>query len=161
VLQEIALQGTEALVAGNTQAWNNPITYNGNVPQFLSMGDLTLSVVDFTNPQSPSIVSNLVTGIGSSADPYLVSLGGGFFAISHVRSFSDIGGAGTLAVIDASNPSSLNWIPVANLFGVYGMAVENGYLYVATSGGLNVYQITLPAQPTLSHTKDSRGKSDK
>jgi len=144
VAQSIALQGSEALITGNTQAWNNPITYDGSTPEFLNMGDLTLSLVDFTNPQNPNLLSTVVTTIQSSGGPSLASLGGGFFAVSGVTSFADFNGAGALAVVDATDPSNPNWISIATIDGVSSIYVQSGYLYVATGAGLNLYQINSP-----------------
>ena len=143
-LQSIALQGTTALIAGNTQAWNNPVLYVGSTPEFLNDGNLTLTLVDFTNPQSPQILNTTVTDIQSSTGAGAISLGGGFFALSIAPPVTSFQGAGTLAILDARAPSAPVLYPYAVIEGISSLAVSGNYLYVTTAQGFNIYQITLP-----------------
>ncbi len=143
-LQAIALQGTTALVTGNTQAWNNPVLYIGSTPEFLYDGNLTLSLVDFTNPQSPQILNTTVTDIQSSAGASAVSLGGGFFALTISPPVTSFQGAGTLAILDARSPTTPVLYPYAVIEGVGSLALSGNYLYVTTAQGINIYQVTLP-----------------
>ncbi len=146
VLQSIALQGTTALIGGNTQGINNPIVYVENgVPEFFNDGNLTLSTVDFSNPLSPQILYTTVTGIQSSAGSYVVSLGGGFFAMTIAPPVVGWQGPSTLAVVDARNPAAPILYPYAVIDGVSSLLASGSYLYVTTALGLNIYQITLPA----------------
>jgi uncharacterized protein (TIGR03437 family) len=143
-LQGIALQGTTALIAGNTQAWNNPVLYVGSTPEFLNDGNLTLSVLDFTNPQSPQILSTTVTDIQSSGGAGVVSLGGGFYALSIAPPVTGFQGPGTLAILDATTPMSPVLYPYAVIDGLGSLALSGNYLYVTTAQGISIYQVTLP-----------------
>ncbi len=145
VLLDIALQGSIALITGNTQAWSNPLDFASSNPQPLNHGDLTLTIADFTNPQSPQVLSTVDSGYQASNVSRVVSLGGGFFAVAIAPPVSDFDGASTLAVVDARNTAALSIYPVATINGLSSLAVSGPYLFVPTAQGLNVYTITLPA----------------
>ena len=146
VLHAIALDGTTALISGNTQAWNNPIFYSGSTPEFLNDGQLTLSLVDFSNAATPTVLSTTVTGYQASGASNVAALGGGFYAVAIAAPVTDFQGAGTLAVVDTRDATNLVIYPVAVINGVSSLQVSGGYLYAVTASGLNIYQITLPVQ---------------
>ena len=149
VAYDIAVQGTTALITGNTQDWSNPVPQISiNEFEILSQGSLTLDLVDFTNPAAPVLLNNFnnVTAIPASQICHAVSLGGNFFAIVIPPPVTDFTGASTLALVDARNHLTyqLDVIPIATVYGLSGMAVSGNYLVVSTAQGLSIYQIALP-----------------
>lgn len=143
VLQEIALQGSIALITGNTQSWANPVS-DPNAPQLINGGDLTLTFVDFTDPANPVVLNTYGTIYQTSGPSQVTSLGGGFFAIAIAPPAIDPYGPATLAVIDARDESAVAFYPVTTIDGLSGLAASGGYLYAATNLGLNIYALTLP-----------------
>ena len=144
VLHDVALDGTSALITGNTQAWNNPVPYNGPNAEILNDGNLTLSFVDFTNPLSPQILATTVTNFQASSVCRSISLGGGFFAIAIAPPITDYAGAATLALVDGRNAATPAIYPLAVIDGLVSLGVSGSYLFATTSQGLNAYAITLP-----------------
>jgi len=139
----IAVQGNTALVAGNTMSWRNP-----GIPNFDFTGVLTLTVLDITDPQNPSAVSTLVTAVstGFNAGSIISPLGNGFFALAIAPPADNTNGSptgnGQLGVVDATDPTNLQFLTMDSVTGLAGIAVSGSNLYAATGSGLNVYQIT-------------------
>jgi uncharacterized protein (TIGR03437 family) len=134
----LALQGTQALIAGNTagvQTTGPPYSYAGN---------LTLHLVDFSNPLTGTILSTLVTPYQATGGYAMASLGGGFFAIAFGPPLTDLQGPTTLAIVDARNPMSMVVYPEYGIDGLQGMSVANGVLYTVSNAGLTVYSVTVP-----------------
>ncbi len=130
---DVAVQGNEALVVGRTGGTNGAgVT-----------GTMTLSLLDITNPQSPTLMgTTLVTaaqfptsgsGFKISAQP----LGNGLFAVSE----ASIDGNSELMVVDPSNPNNIvvSYTPVTSL--VNEMAVSGDLLYTTSAQGLAIYNI--------------------
>ena len=137
----LAMQGTQALIAGNTAGVANPLPSAGVYPY---TGKLTLHVVDFTNPLSPTILGNLVTPYQTTGGYAMASLGNGFFAITFGPPLTDLQGPTTLALVDARNPSSLVLYPEFAVDNLQGMLFSNGLLYTVSNAGLTIYSVTLP-----------------
>jgi uncharacterized protein (TIGR03437 family) len=137
----LALQGTQALIAGNTAGVQNPPPSPSVYPY---TGNLTLHLVDFTNPLTPNIESNLVTPYQATGGYVMVSLGGGLFAITIGPPLTDLQGPTTLAVVDARNTASLVLYPEYVIDGLQGMYLANGNLYTVANAGLTIYSVTLP-----------------
>jgi uncharacterized protein (TIGR03437 family) len=137
----LAVQGNMALIAGNTTGVQNPPASAGVFPY---TGNLTLHMVDFTNPLSPAILSTLVTPYQATSGYAMVSLGSGFFAITIGPPMTDLQGPTTLAIVDARNPASLVIYPEFAVDGLQGMSLSNGKLYTVSNAGLTIYSVTLP-----------------
>ena len=137
----LAMQGTLALVAGNTAGVENPLPGPGVYPY---TGNLTLHLIDFTNPRSPTILSNLVTPYQATSGCAMASLGRGFFAITFGPPLTDLQGPTTFAIVDARNPSSLVLYPEYAVDNLQGILFSNGLLYTVSNSGLTIYLVTLP-----------------
>jgi hypothetical protein len=136
----LAMQGNQALIAGNTTGVQNPPPTGA----FPYAGNLTLHLVDFTNPMSPAILSTLVTPIQATGGYAMASLGGGFFAITFGPPLTDLQGPTMLAIVDARNPASLAVYPEYGIDGLQGMSLSNGNLYTVSNAGLTIYSVTVP-----------------
>ena len=126
--------------------WSEPpvpqsTTYNPNATGVAN--NLTLTVLDISNPRDPQILgSTFVTNeqfpvneAGAKTD--VVSLGNGDFAVSD----TDAGGKPALLVVDPSNPSYIVVSAAQVPSGVHGITVSGDTLYASTSSGLSIYQI--------------------
>jgi uncharacterized protein (TIGR03437 family) len=136
----LALQGSQALVAGNTAGVENPMIGSSN----LYAGMLTLHVVDFSNPLSGVVLSTLVTPYQATGGYAMILLGSGFFAITFGPPLTDINGPTTLAIVDARNPMSLAVYPEFAVDGLQGISLVNGNLYAVSNAGLTIYSVTVP-----------------
>jgi uncharacterized protein (TIGR03437 family) len=137
----LAMQGTQALIAGNTAGVENPLPAAG---VYLYTGNLTLHLVDFTNPLAPAILSNLVTPYQATGGYAMTSLGSGFFAVTIGPPLTDLQGPTTLAIVDARNPTTLVLYPEFAVDNLQGMLFSNGNLYTVSNAGLTIYSVTLP-----------------
>ncbi len=147
VLTGIAAQGTSGLLVGNTNGWKNPGFTDAatGIDVFPFTGNLTFTLVDFTNPLTPFVQNTVVTTIPSYTLGSVAALGGGFYAILYGPAQNDIHGPSTLAVLDARNPQAPALYTVAALAGPNdGMTISGNNLYVAHGLGLSVYQINVP-----------------
>ena len=130
---DVAVQGDQALVVGRTGG-NNGAGVTGS---------MTLSLLDITNPASPTLLgTTLVTAaqFPTTGSGYKISaqpLGGGLFAVSEASA----GGSFELMVVDPSDPSNIavSYVPVTAL--VNEMAVSGNLLYTTSSQGLAIYNI--------------------
>jgi uncharacterized protein (TIGR03437 family) len=137
----IATQGNMALIAGNTAGVENPLPGAGVYPY---TGNLTLHVVDFTNPLSPAILSNVVTPYQATSGYAMTSLGNGLFAITFGPPPTDLQGPTTLAIVDARNPVSPILYPKFAVDNLQGILFSNNLLYTVSNVGLTIYSVTLP-----------------
>jgi hypothetical protein len=138
----LALQGAQALIAGNTAGVENPPP--SSALPYPYAGNLTLHLVDFTNPLSPAILSTLPTPYQATGGYAMVSLGSGFFAISFGPPLTDLQGPTMLAIVDARNPTSMVVYPEYGVDGLQGMYLAGGNLYTVSNAGLTIYSVTLP-----------------
>jgi uncharacterized protein (TIGR03437 family) len=137
----LAMQGTQALVAGNTAGVENPLPSAGVYPY---TGTLTLHLMDFTNPLSPAILGNLVTPYQTTGGYAMASLGSGFYALTYGPPLTDLQGPTTIAIVDARNPSSLVLYPEFAVDNLQGIVFSNGLLYTVSNAGLTIYSVTVP-----------------
>lgn len=158
MLHDVAAQGNLALIVGGTGGQQDP-SLNDN---FGFTGNVTLTVVDISDPQNPQIVGQtLVTpgvfprGIGPhslATDITIVGLGGGLFAISGTM----LDGKPVILIVDASDPNNLRVGSVETPAVVGGLSVRDGKLYAASEAGLAIYDINpsgLPLSLTLPPTE--------
>jgi hypothetical protein len=154
LLTALAISGTELLVAGTTRGLLSPgYVYQGGMKDYPETGYLTLTTFDIANPKQPVMRGDTVTSLqpnfsgSQSFSNGMVSLGGGFFALSCGAPDLEMTGPGvnnSLVIIDARIPSSPQAYTYATVQGLGGLGVANCYLYAATSAGANIYKIQLP-----------------
>jgi uncharacterized protein (TIGR03437 family) len=154
LLNALAASGTELLVAGSTQGLLSPGYYLPNGKEDSpETGYLTLTTYDTSDPKQPVMQGFAINSLrpNFSGSPNfssgMVSLGGGFFALS--CGAPDLEGTGpgvnnSLVIIDARVPSAPQAYTYAVVQGLGGLWVANGYLYAATAAGANIYKIQLP-----------------
>jgi uncharacterized membrane protein len=141
-IEDIAIQGDRALVVGSTGGWRTPFT--DGVDNGLT-GNLTLTMLDITDPANPQILgSTLVTdgtfpeGAGTGPAKFsALALGNGQFAVSEAI----VNSKPVLLLVDSSDPNNLavTTDPVPAL--VDEMAVSGSLLYTASDAGLLIYNI--------------------
>jgi large repetitive protein len=127
---DVAIQGNDALLVGCTGG----ISANGFT------GNLTLSVMDITNPESPQLVgTTLITqstfNISSSVSA--LALGNGLFAVSS----SQVNGTPVLLLVDPTNPANIAVTYTSVPGQVFEMAVSGDILYAPNTTGLTTYNI--------------------
>ena len=135
-LLAFAVSGNTLLAAGNTTNFSNP-----GVPDFDFTGDLTLTTMDVSNLQSPSVVATVDTGIQANGVNEVAALGGGLFAVTYAAPDTDNGGPSTMAVVDATDPTKPVIYPWVTAYGINGIAAVGGYLYLANGNGIVTYSI--------------------
>jgi uncharacterized protein (TIGR03437 family) len=140
------MQGTQALVAGNTAGVQNPFPADPATGAHVNAfaGNLTLHLMDFTNPLSPTIVSTLATPYQSTSGNTVTSLGKGFYAVTIGPPLTDLDGPTILAVVDARKPTAMAVYPEFAVDNLQGLFLSNGKLYTVSNGGLTIYSVTLP-----------------
>jgi uncharacterized membrane protein len=137
---DVAVQGDRALVLGSTGDWKTSVD---DITQAGLTGNLTLTVLDISDPLAPKVVgTTLVTDGGfapaSAADKISVlPLGNGLFAVSE----AEINGKSQVLLVDPNDPNNLVVTALATPAPVTEMAVSGGLLYMASSAGLGIYQI--------------------
>jgi hypothetical protein len=137
----LATQGTQTLIAGNTAGVQNPPP---SATVFPYTGNLTLHLVDFTNPVAGAILGSLVTTDQTTGGYAMASLGGGFYAVTIGPPLTNMSGPTTLAIVDARKPSSIVLYSEYAIDGLQGMYLSNGNLYTASNAGLTIYSVTVP-----------------
>ena len=131
-----AVNGSTALLVGNTSGWTSP-------GDFAIRGDVTLTTLDVSDPRNPRVVASVVTAVKNTfTSPSCVSLGGGYFAAAAFDRPEDATDT-SITVIDArdaNNPSIAGSVDLPSL-AEGGLAVAGDKLFAATSAGLTVFQI--------------------
>jgi uncharacterized protein (TIGR03437 family) len=139
ILLSFDIAGTTLLAAGNTTGQRDP-----GVPDFDFLGDLTLTTMDLTNVEAPSVVSTLTTQLQVNGTFYTVAFSNGVFAIVNNPPVTDDFGPSSLMIADARNPSNILLYPSQTQFGFSGMlTTSSGYLLAPTVLGLNIYKLQL------------------
>ena len=150
----IAVNGNEALVVGSTGGWQTP--YDSST--FGLTGNLTLTLLNISNPSAPTIIGSTVVTqdtfndlgdiigeIGVANTLSAVYLGSNQFAVSDTQA-----GGPVLLLVNASDPNNLVTSTVAVPAAINGMTVSGDQLLATSSAGLSVYQI--PALTSQSVT---------
>ena len=147
----VAVYGNEMLVDRHRRAASRYV-YNTSATGVFD--NLTLTLLDITNPNNPTILGQTfvtpeqfpVNEQGQKTD--VVSLGNGDFAVSD----TDANGNPALLVVDPSNPNNMIVGATQVPSGVHGITVSGDMLYASTSSGLSIYQI----EPLVSDPVTSR-----
>ncbi len=137
----LAVQGSQALIAGNTTGVQNPPP---SATAFPYTGNLTLHLVDFTNPLSGAILGTLMTPYQATSGYQMASLGSGFYAVTIGPPLTNMSGPTTLAIVDARKPASMVVYPEYAIDGLQGMFLAGGNLYTVSNAGLTIYSVTVP-----------------
>jgi len=137
------------LVTGNTTSFRNP-----GVPDFNITGNLTLSTMDISNVENPTLTATIQTDIATTGSLVVqplctaaeVSAGcnSDIFAIVNNPPSTDPAGPSSLMIVDASTPKSPVLYPFVTEFGLTDVAAVNGYLLVPNVNGLTIYSIQTP-----------------
>ncbi len=135
-LLAFAVSGNTLLAAGNTSNFRNP-----GIPDFDFTGDLTLTTMDISNVQNPTVITTIDTNIQANGVYEVAALGGGLFAVTYGAPDTDIGGPSTMAVVDATDPTNPVIYPWVTAYGINGIAAVDGYLYLANGNGIVTYSI--------------------
>ncbi len=145
----VAIEGNRALLTGTTEGYNANGTLQGN---------LTLTVLDITDPLNPSILNTITasnTPASDVVDYYSVTpvdLGGDQFAISDTA----LNGNPVILVADISDPGNIQTSTIALSANVVRMQVAGNELLVVTKDALSVYNLSTPsALPTPTVTLGS------
>jgi uncharacterized membrane protein len=158
-LTNIALAGNRALVVGSSQGLLQP--FNSKTAGLT--GNVTLTVLDITDPNNPKVLgTTLVTEATSSDDATaptsrrdLVNLGNGLFALSNVLE----GGKPAILLLSASDPNNIVVGALQTPQLVNGLTVSGSTLYAGTPTGLTTYQIgqlvSSPVTVSVQVPKDS------
>lgn len=132
-----ALEGTTALVVGNTSAWTSP-------GDFAIRGDVTLTTFDVSDARNPRPVATVVTsGKSTFTAPSCVSLGGGWFAYSAWPAAENVSER-NIVIVDARDrnvPAVARTISVPNL-AERGLSVVGDTLFALTTSSLISYRIS-------------------
>jgi hypothetical protein len=120
----VAIEGNTAVVVGDTTGIYDLTT--GFV------GNLVIASFDITNPQSPVLKDTIVTPLTDNPGADVVPIRGGSFVVGNVSS----SGGPELAVVNASNPSTLSYtdfswtstasVVTANSTNVYALSQTSG-----------------------------------
>jgi hypothetical protein len=139
ILMSFDIAGNTLLAAGNTAGQRNP-----GVPDFDFTGNLTLTAMDVSNVQLPTVVSTITTQLQVNGTFNTAAFSNGVFAIVNKAPDTDDFGPSSLMIADARNPSSIALFPYQTQFGLSGiLTTNNGYLLAPTSLGLNIYKLQL------------------
>jgi uncharacterized membrane protein len=146
---DIAIQGNRALVVGSTGGWLSPFDpIHGTLGL---TGNMTLSVLDITNPQDPHLLGTTrvtdgtfptsAMGVGKIS---ALALGNGLFAVSEAL----INGNPVLMMVNPSDPNNIVVVSMPEPAPVDEMAVAGNLLYITSSAGLAIYNIgQIPSIP--------------
>jgi len=146
----IAIDGTHALVVGSTGGLVSPFS---DPSQVGLSGNVTLTLLDITNPASPTVIGSTVitqntfqpVGQFPLSALNVIDLGNGQFAINGTLS----NGSPTLLLVDASNPNSLATSNMSTNANAAGLTLADGQLFGAAADGLTIYQAAaLTTTPT-------------
>ncbi|HWB12842.1 MAG TPA: DUF4214 domain-containing protein [Pirellulales bacterium] len=141
VATAIAVDGNTALVVGSSGGLLSPF---GDLSNSQLTGNLTLTLLNVSNPASPTIIGSTVVtqetfasyGENSLGGFQAVSLGNNRFAVTDAL----LNGAFVMLTVDASTPSN----PAIDAFTVSspisGLAALGGELLAASANGLQVLQ---------------------
>ncbi|HQU42211.1 MAG TPA: transglutaminase domain-containing protein, partial [Pirellulales bacterium] len=146
----IAIDGTHALVVGSTGGLVSPFS---DPSQVGLSGNVTLTLLDITNPASPTVIGSTVitqntfqpVGQFPLSALNVIALGNGQFAINGTLS----NGSPTILCVDASNPTSLATSNLPTNASAAGLTLAGGQLFGAAADGLTIYQAAaLTTTPT-------------
>jgi uncharacterized protein (TIGR03437 family) len=132
-----AIEGSTALVVGNTSSWTSP-------GDFAIRGDVTLTTFDISDARNPRPLATVVTPSKNTfTGPSCVSLGGGWFAYSTFLRAEEPSDR-AIVIVDARDrnaPAVAQTISVPNL-AERGLSVVGETLFALTNNSLISYRIS-------------------
>jgi uncharacterized membrane protein len=133
----VAVQGNRALVVGSSGGWRTPYKNDGS--DFGLTGNLTLSVLDVSDPAHPQLLGATLVTDATPGDykADALPLGNGRFAVPGGL----VNGQPVLLCVDPSDPGNIVITSTVLPGAVVQMAVSGNLLYTASSAGLGIYQI--------------------
>jgi hypothetical protein len=139
ILLGFDISGNTLLAAGNTKGQRNP-----GVPDFDFLGNLTLTTMDVSNVEIPTVTATFTTNLQVNGTSSVVGFTNGVFAVVNNAPATDNSGPSTLMIVDARQPSAILLYPFQTQFGFSGvLTTNNNHLLAPTSLGLNIYQLAL------------------
>src|SRR5208337_1576575 len=129
-LTDVAISGNEALVVGNTGGWT------GNIPDVYLSGNVTLTLLNISNPDNPTILGSTVV-TPEKLSGTVVSLPNGEFLVSG----TELNSQPAILLVDPSNPNNLAVGATVVPSAVNGMTVSGNTLYATTNQGLSIYNV--------------------
>ncbi len=149
----IAIDGTHALLVGSTGGPISPF----NDPSTIGLsGNVTLTLLDISNPANPTVIGTTVVtqntfawwGASPIGTVQAIDLGNGQFAVTGTL----VNGLPTMLLVDASNPNSLATSNLSTNAEANGLALSNGELFGAAANGLTIYQAAALATTPVTVT---------
>jgi hypothetical protein len=138
-LTDVAISGNEALVVGNTGGWT------GNIPNEHLSGNVTLTLLNISNPESPSIIGSTVV-TPETLSGTVVSLPNGEFLVSSTQ----LNSQPVVLLVDPSDPNNLVVGATIVPSTVNGMTVSGNTLYATTNQGLSIYNVGPMAETPIT-----------
>lgn len=136
--------GNLLMLTGNTTSFRNP----GN-PNFAITGNLTITTMNITNVRGPFEITTVQTKIPTMGTYSVQPFGPGsdLFAIVNNPPSTDVGGPGSLMIVDVSTSNAPVLYPFQTQFGISGFAATASlqYLLVPDVNGLTIYQVAIPS----------------
>jgi hypothetical protein len=126
-------------LTGNTTGFRNPA-----LPDSKPTGNLTLTTMNIANVRNPVPIATVATNVATTGTYSVAPFGSSIFAIANNPPATDVGGPGSLMMVDARNTKSPALYPVVTQFGLSGIASVNGFLLVPTVNGLMIYRFAIP-----------------
>ncbi|HEV3341450.1 MAG TPA: transglutaminase domain-containing protein, partial [Pirellulales bacterium] len=151
----VAVDGNTALVVGSSGGLLSPFGDSSNIQ--LS-GNVTLTLLDISNPAAPKIIGSTIVTQESLATSgefptgklQAVDLGGDRFAINGTL----LNGAIVVMTVDASTPTNPAISTLAVSAPVTGLAAAGGELLATSSNGLQVLQANTLADTSVTAEVD-------
>jgi uncharacterized membrane protein len=140
-VESIAIQGNRALVLGSTGSWRSPTS---NVSDFGLTGNVTLTLLDITDPLHPTILGSTLTtqntfpslGLSSLFAVHAAGVGNGLFVVSGTLE----NGLPVILVLNANNPANLVTNTVPTAANTTSLVTMGDRLLSSTGAGLDIYQ---------------------
>ena len=139
IFQGFSYDNALLFLTGNTTGFRNP-----GVPDFNITGNLTLTTMNINNVRNPLPIATVATNVATTGTFAVAPFGSSIFAIASNPPATDVGGPGSLMMVDARNAKSPALYPVLTQFGLSGIAAVNGFLLVPTVHGLTIYRFAIP-----------------
>ncbi len=124
----VAVDGDTALVVGSTTGYRNPGT-----PDFDPTGNMTLTTLDISVPESPVIIATIDTGLRAYVAAGPSAAGNGYFALNGYDS--------NVIVVDTADPAHPTLITETAPSRILEVRTKGNLLYTVSDSGLGIYDI--------------------
>ena len=135
VLTSVAVQGNRALVVGNTGSFVQ-------TPSLVLNGNLTLTVLDITDPEHPAILGSTLTTAAQDFYGYVeiaraAAGANGFYSVCNAQ----LSGQPVLMLVNAGDPENIEVTTMQVPAEVIGTLLDGNTLYAVSSSGLAIYDV--------------------